>query len=195
MVNPLHIGGRIACFRKQAGMTQSALSEQLGVTHQSVSKWERGMSLPELHMLVALAKLFGVTVDDLLREAEPGETDCPEAGFGGESEEEQPPPSSKKDVDMEQVWSIVLHSVRSKISKPSYDTWFRHTAAVIEDGMVVIIVPNQIQTEWLYSRYSAMILNELAQFPGMEEVKIGFRPRTEGDAPKLTPHKGRAKLL
>ena len=61
---------RIFAFRTQMGLSQEELAEQLGVSRQSVSKWETGQSVPDLDKLIRLADLFGITVDDLVREGE-----------------------------------------------------------------------------------------------------------------------------
>ena len=60
------MGKRIVACRKRMGLTQDALAEQLGVTAQAVSKWENDQSCPDITMLPKLAKLFGVTTDELL---------------------------------------------------------------------------------------------------------------------------------
>lgn len=52
--------------RRQMGLSQEELAERVGVTRQAVSKWEQGISVPELESLLALAKTFGVTTDYLL---------------------------------------------------------------------------------------------------------------------------------
>ncbi len=54
-------------LRKEKGWTQSELADKLGLTNKAVSKWETGDSFPETAMLVPLASLFDITVDELLR--------------------------------------------------------------------------------------------------------------------------------
>ena len=56
------IGQRIAQQRKKLGLSQEALGEQLGVSRQAISKWEADAALPEIDKLIALSKLFDVTV-------------------------------------------------------------------------------------------------------------------------------------
>jgi transcriptional regulator with XRE-family HTH domain len=51
-------------------MTQEFVAESLGVSRQAVSKWESGSADPSTSNLVALAKLFGVTPEELLKEAQ-----------------------------------------------------------------------------------------------------------------------------
>lgn len=76
------IARRLAARRKQAGLSQEALADKLGVSRQAVSKWERAESLPDTDNLIALAALYGLTLDELLwREAaESGENDGVDEG-------------------------------------------------------------------------------------------------------------------
>lgn len=60
------IGAAIAVRRKSIGLTQTELAARLGVTHQAVSKWERGACAPELQNLVDLSALFDVCIHTLL---------------------------------------------------------------------------------------------------------------------------------
>ena len=62
------IGGFIAALRKANGMTQKDLAERLNVSDKTVSRWERDGTMPETDKVVALADLFGVTTDYLLRQ-------------------------------------------------------------------------------------------------------------------------------
>ncbi len=60
------IGKRISRLRKERSYSQEALAEKLGVSPQAVSKWENDQSCPDITLLPALAKIFDVTVDELL---------------------------------------------------------------------------------------------------------------------------------
>lgn len=62
------LGANIAEFRKRSGMTQAVLAERINFSDKAVSKWERGESIPDVPTLVELAKVFEVTVDELLRD-------------------------------------------------------------------------------------------------------------------------------
>lgn len=66
------IGQNIAKWRRDKGLTQDQLAEQLSVSAQAVSKWENDVSMPDITMLPKLAEIFGVTIDQLFsREPEP----------------------------------------------------------------------------------------------------------------------------
>ena len=54
-------------FRMERGMTQEQLAERMGVSRQTVSKWESSASYPEMEKLLALCELFGCTLDELVR--------------------------------------------------------------------------------------------------------------------------------
>ncbi|MEQ3361695.1 helix-turn-helix transcriptional regulator [Raoultibacter massiliensis] len=62
----VEIAERLAARRKEAGLSQEGLAQKLGVSRQAVSKWERSESSPDTDNLIALAKLYGVSLDDLL---------------------------------------------------------------------------------------------------------------------------------
>ena len=68
----MSLGERIASLRAGMGMSQGELAGKLGVSRQSVSKWETNGSVPELDRLIQLADIFGVTLDALAgRESAP----------------------------------------------------------------------------------------------------------------------------
>ena len=60
------IGKRIALLRKEKGLTQEELANTMGVSPQAVSKWENDQTCPDISALPKLAKLLGVSVDELL---------------------------------------------------------------------------------------------------------------------------------
>ena len=61
------IGSFIAALRKANGMTQQALADRLNISNKSVSRWERDECAPDLSLIPALAEIFGVTCDELLK--------------------------------------------------------------------------------------------------------------------------------
>lgn len=62
------IGEKIYKFRTEQNLSQGRLSEMLDVSRQSVSKWENNAAVPDLDKIIKLSEIFGVTVDELVKE-------------------------------------------------------------------------------------------------------------------------------
>ena len=60
------IGHFIAEIRKKKGFTQRELGEKVGIGYRSVSKWEQGITVPDISIIPILAKKLDVTIDELL---------------------------------------------------------------------------------------------------------------------------------
>ncbi len=65
-MNQINLSENIIRLRKQRKMTQEEIADHLGVTKASVSKWENGLSLPDILLLPQIASLFDVSVDELI---------------------------------------------------------------------------------------------------------------------------------
>lgn len=76
----LAMAQRLVDRRKAAGLSQEALAAQLGVSRQAVSKWERSESSPDIDNLIALAALYGVSLDELLYGEAASDADSSEDG-------------------------------------------------------------------------------------------------------------------
>ena len=61
------LGALITELRKDNGMTQAQLAEQMGVTDKAVSKWERDLSCPDINSIPRLAEVLGTTVEQLMK--------------------------------------------------------------------------------------------------------------------------------
>ena len=61
----MELGNKIKTLRLRAGMTQEMLADELGVTFQTISKWENNICAPDIAMLPRLSVYFGVTIDEL----------------------------------------------------------------------------------------------------------------------------------
>ena len=86
------IGGFIAALRKANGMTQKDLAERLNVSDKTVSRWERDDGAPDLAAIPAIAEIFGVTCDELLR----GERKSPTERAKATAEAEPTPKAEKQ---------------------------------------------------------------------------------------------------
>lgn len=73
----LETANRLAALRRERGLSQEELAAQLGVSRQAVSKWERAESSPDTGNLIALAKLFHISLDELLLHTPGGGAQAP----------------------------------------------------------------------------------------------------------------------
>ncbi len=62
----IQIGKLIRELRVEKSMTQRQIAEQLGITEQAISKWERGLGGPDISLLPALSGILGVNIDKIL---------------------------------------------------------------------------------------------------------------------------------
>ena len=67
----LIVASKLIKLRQEAGYTQAELGEKLNYSDKTISKWERGESLPDAYVLMQIAQIYGTTVDGLLSEQEP----------------------------------------------------------------------------------------------------------------------------
>lgn len=63
----IEIANRLVNLRKEKNLSQEALAEKLGISRQAVSKWERAEASPDTDNLIMLARLYGISLDDLLQ--------------------------------------------------------------------------------------------------------------------------------
>ena len=69
----IEIANRLINLRKQSGLSQEELAAKLGLSRQAVSKWDRAEASPDTDNLICLAKIYGVSLDDLLNTEQPVE--------------------------------------------------------------------------------------------------------------------------
>lgn len=74
----MNLSNKITFLRRQRGWSQEDLAARLGVSRQSVSKWESGASVPELERIIELSRIFGVSTDALLLDDTPADELRPE---------------------------------------------------------------------------------------------------------------------
>ena len=70
-MNNQTMGAMVAALSKEKGMTQADLAARMGVTDKAVSKWERDLSLPDVHSIPKLAQVLGISVEELMGSAAP----------------------------------------------------------------------------------------------------------------------------
>ena len=66
MINKIEVGKRIIALRKELGYSQSDFADKLNVTPQAVSKWETGLALPDIEILLTMSGIFKITINEIL---------------------------------------------------------------------------------------------------------------------------------
>jgi len=120
------IGNRIVQKRKELGLSQEALGEQLGVSRQAIYKWESDSTLPEIEKLVSLSRIFDVSVGWLL-----GVEDTPSAGS-----------SELNETQMKMVREIVdsyLSAQPKPVPQPKRRRWPWVVAAAVCIALVIAL--------------------------------------------------------
>ncbi len=115
------LGQRIQELRKQRGMSQEALGDALGVSRQAVSKWEGDNGIPELDTLIAMSRLFEVTVGQLL-----GVEEATEKKYEPASE-----PEEDKEDHVEAVLRRYVEQTTKKDDRPWISRWGWAVSAAI----------------------------------------------------------------
>ena len=129
MGNIAHIGNNIRMLREKKGLTQRILADQVLVSFQAISAWERGLSIPDLENAVRLAEFFDVSVDALLSES--GETLL--VGIDGDS--------NKTEFVLFEKDGTVKNVVRLAGSNPN-DKDLDHSLAVLSRGLEQLLGNN-----------------------------------------------------
>lgn len=101
----IEIANRLVQLRKQNGLSQEALAEKLGISRQAVSKWERAEASPDTDNIILLARLYGVSLDELLQ-----------------TEDEIPRPDPEEIIEQEQsAYRSETGSVGADVGAVTYD--------------------------------------------------------------------------
>ena len=85
------LGSFLSALRRAQGLTQQDVADRLAVSNKAVSRWERDEAMPDITLLPAIADLFGVTVDELLRGERKRAADAPPAPESTHTPPEDPP--------------------------------------------------------------------------------------------------------
>lgn len=99
----LQTAQRLYEYRKSNGYSQEELAEKIGVSRQAISKWERSESSPDTDNLIALARLYGVTIDELINgNSAPAKAEESEPAEEAEApvEEQEEPQAAGDNVDI-----------------------------------------------------------------------------------------------
>ena len=179
------LGRRIQEARKAAGLSQESLGERLGVSRQAVSKWEADAAVPELENLIAMSRIFGVTIGALLgvepAAEEPAEEEATETP--GEESGDAAPDRELTDRELAAVEAIV----RKYLEAARRPRWSRRKklaagAGACAAGLLIVLVLNGIfsslgrrldqvqdQVNYVQSSVSSQIGSLTGQLSGLLE--------------------------
>lgn len=130
------LADKITALRKKAGWSQEELAEQLGVTRQSVSKWEGAQSVPDMDKVVQMSRLFGVTTDFLLKDELSEEED-----YTRENKAKSPVIGAVSGIYWLLVTAVYLFYTFGPMGnrQPKY-SWFIWAVAGVLFGAVMLVV-------------------------------------------------------
>ena len=118
----IEIANRLAKLRKEKGYSQEKLAEKLGLSRQAVSKWERAESSPDTDNLICLAKLYNISLDELLRTEEDIESikESIKEKQAKEKKDVKVTPTSIQVIDGDEEINL---SKRTRRLLPQYNRW------------------------------------------------------------------------
>lgn len=158
------VGQRIAQKRKELGLSQEALGEQLGVSRQSIYKWESDTVLPEVEKLIALSRIFSVSVGWLL-----GEEDA-ETGEEGPAPELTDTQLAMVREIVEQYLSALPKEEAASRKEPDIrDKWPRILAGVGAVALIaVLFFQMSVRLNWISADYQS-VQNTMESIRMMQE--------------------------
>jgi len=71
-----------------------------------------------------------------------------------------------------QIWENMMEIIKDSMSKMSFDTWFRETFAIIDDGHLIVIAPNDMASSWIEDRYTEIVRHSYQRVTGNENGKV-----------------------
>lgn len=126
------LGQRLCQLRGRAGLSQDALAERLGVSRQSVSKWETDASVPDLDKLVRLSQIFGVTLDELVK----GTADAPS---GSDANNQTQTPSGAKNTPPDMVGTAdTLHASQAAAAQDTAELLRLHRQKLMGIALMAV---------------------------------------------------------
>ena len=136
---------KILKLRKEQGLSQEAFSEKLGVSRQSVSKWESGVSVPDTEKILAISELFGVSTDYLLKDAEEVISENDEIEKEPFAEESEAEYKVKKKIPVRKIiaaviaLAIVVTAIAIPVRYGSYkEAWWEWNGGKIQYPYVLV---------------------------------------------------------
>ncbi len=163
------MGQRIAQKRKEQGLSQEGLGEQLGVSRQAIYKWESGAAVPEIDKLIALSRLFGVSVGWLLGVEElpqEGPQSAPQADASATAPEETAGELTEAQLQMVEE---IVERYTAALPRPRRRRW----PFVLAGAILAVVFLNLFQTLDTLRLQQQSIFNDLSRVESSVDSQIG----------------------
>lgn len=163
------MGQRIAQKRKEQGLSQEGLGEQLGVSRQAIYKWESGAAVPEIDKLIALSRLFGVSVGWLLGVEElpqQGPQSTPKADASATAPEETAGELTEAQLQMVEE---IVERYTAALPRPRRRRW----PFVLAGAILAVVFLNLFQTLDTLRLQQQNIFNDLSRVESNVDSQIG----------------------
>lgn len=177
----MKLSQKIYELRTGSGLSQLDLAEKLGVSRQSVSKWETGQAVPDLDKLIRLADLFGISVDELVREGERPAPPEPQVVYVAEQRGFSPVQKAGAALEVVGLLGLVLGGMG--------------LVSLIGAGLMLLGLPLLLckKHPWLWMGWTAVAISLLVFNPPHLCIPLGAVWRNALSV--LDPHKSGASLL
>jgi len=174
-------GAYISRLRKKADMTQSELAERLKLTRQAISKYECGDSFPDISILIEVADVFDITIDELIRSGNPTEKEAAILGSAVEGQDLHSELDRQSISDIVNIAPLLKPSLLDKIAKGLAKHGIDISSIVslaeyINDNTVVKLLENAT-----YDTINENLLERLIPFLDGNSISIIFQKILEGD--------------
>ncbi len=162
----LLIGENIRNFRKKNDLTQEELANRLGVTYQSVSRWENGSTYPDLELLPAISEVLEVTVDELL-----GMPQAEKEKRALETFDQLRRECMKSDYDAEAIISLIRDIRRNYMkSEHAWRPWVEGNDNVFRDPKILPEVRSMADEYLKLNFMSPHVLRTMANIESDEKI-------------------------
>lgn len=172
---------KLATLRKESGDTQESFAEAMGVSRQTVSKWEAGTAMPDVENLLRISEHFGVTTDELLRG---------EKSMAPMPEDEDT--SSEEETDAEQPQTSSVQEEKRAFSMKSVIAAVLVVALIL--GIVVVpTVARKIRGGAFAGepvKYTYVLVHGLGGFGESKDEVVSYWGATTGSLPQYLREKG-----
>ena len=135
----MSLAEKLVILRKQKGLTQMDLAEQLNVSRQAISRWEVGAAVPSTDNLKVLGDLYGVSVDYLLDDSlkEPSDCDCveqPKLENQSETKKRRKPKNILLCIVLVLIAAVIIGTGLEKLDKNKQESVLPMENMTIEEG-------------------------------------------------------------